>query len=129
MQRTRVLWVVLVVLGLALFLTGCDLVDDTVDAAWAKTAADAEFAGPTGTQFLVTLPAGGSFHSVWGTSVYTDDSSIGTAAVHDGRITFADGGTVTIQILDGQAAYIGSTQNGVTTEDYGVWDRSFQFVP
>jgi hypothetical protein len=79
-------------------------------------------------RFTFTLPAGGSDTGVWGTDVYTDDSSVGAAAVHAGLITFAVGGTVTIRILPGRSSYTASTANGVTSLDYGVWDGSFEFV-
>ena len=64
---------------------------------------------------------------MWGTNVYTDDSSVCTAAVHQGLIGLDDGGTVTIEILDGQAEYVGSQANGVTTRSYGSWGGSFSF--
>lgn len=87
-----------------------------------------EYRGNIGSEYTYTFPAGGSENGVWGTDIYTDDSDIGTAAVHAGLITFAAGGTVTIRILDGQDSYTGSTRNGVTTSDYGSWYGSFEFV-
>src|SRR5438094_8727666 len=48
--------------------------------------------GQNGQRFTFTLPANGSPASVWGTDLYTDDSSVGTAAVHSGLITPAQGG-------------------------------------
>ena len=73
-------------------------------------------------------PAGGTEYPIWGTGIYTDDSSIGTAAVHAGLINFAAGGTVTILILPGQESYIGLTQNGVTSLDWDAYVGSFEFV-
>lgn len=64
---------------------------------------------------------------VWGTDVYTDDSSVCAAAVHAGKITFADGGNVIIEIRAGQHTYTGSTRNGVTSQDYSDWPGSFIF--
>ena len=63
-----------------------------------------------------------------GVLIYTDDSSIGTAAVHAGIIDFETGGIVTIEIRPGQESYQGSTRNGVTTEDYGSYAGSYVFV-
>jgi hypothetical protein len=61
----------------------------------------------------------GTPNSVTGTDIYTDDSTICTAAVHSGLITFASGGTVTVEVRrPGITLYTGSTRNGVTTHNY-----------
>jgi hypothetical protein len=64
--------------------------------------------------------------SVWGSGVYTTDSSICKAAVHAGAIT-ASGGTVTVKKSAGCGSYSGSTANGVTTQSWGSFDSSFFF--
>ncbi len=64
--------------------------------------------------------------TVWGTGAYTDDSSICGAAVHAGAIG-ADGGTVTVVIGGRRASFDGSTANGITSQPYGPWNRSFTF--
>jgi hypothetical protein len=89
----------------------------------------ATFPGAPGTVFVLSCPPGGARSSVWGTDVYTDDSSICTAAVHAGVITFEAGGTFEMTILAGQTAYPGSERNGVTTSQWGSWDRSFAVAP
>jgi hypothetical protein len=66
--------------------------------------------------------------TVWGTDIYTDDSSVCTAAVHAGEITVEEGGTVTIEVVEGQDTYTGSERNGITTSDYGAWGGSFSIV-
>jgi len=63
--------------------------------------------------------------TVWGTDVYTDDSSVCTAAVHAGAITIEDGGEVTIEIRPGEDEYEGSEQNGIESSPYGPWGGSF----
>ena len=65
----------------------------------------------------------------WGDGIYTDDSSIGLAAVHEGLLQVGETGTVVIEIEPGQDRYSGSTMNGVTTLDYGQWSGSFKFLP
>ena len=85
-------------------------------------------AGSTGDRFTFVCPAYGSPDSVWGTGVYTDDSSACGAAALEGRITLAGGGTVTIDLRPGQSSYKGSTSNGVTANSYGAFDRSFALV-
>jgi len=72
-----------------------------------------------------TCPPGGdprTFDSrIYGTDVYTDDSPVCVAAVHAGLISFAAGGTVTVQVQrPGLAYYTGSTRNGVNSSN---WDN------
>ncbi len=98
-----------------------------VAADWARTAQ--EYRGRIGMRITYACPAGGSKgRGPWGTDIYTDDSSVCTAAVHAGLITFARGGRVTIEIVPGQSSYTGSTRNGVTTYGYGAWGGAFAFV-
>lgn len=99
--------------------------DDAMAITWGANAA--QWRGQNGQRIRVSCSGGGTFGSVWGTGVYTDDSSICTAAVHAGLITRAAGGTVTIAIRAGQASYTGSSRNGVTSGDYGSWNGSFVF--
>jgi len=63
--------------------------------------------------------------AVWGTDVYTDDSSVCTSAVHAGLITLASGGSVTIEMRPGQTSYEGSTRNGIISSPYGSWGGSY----
>jgi hypothetical protein len=71
---------------------------------------------------------GGAGGSVWGTDVYTDDSSICEAAVHAGVIRRADGGVVHFERLGAQPSFQGSQRNGVSTLSYPTWPGSFRFV-
>jgi hypothetical protein len=85
------------------------------------------YATQIGSRYSYVCPPGGSASAVWGTDTYTDDSSVCTAAVHRGLITFAKGGTVTIQMAPGLSSYKGTTRNGVTTANWGAWEASFIF--
>ena len=93
--------------------------------AWETTAQG--LTGDAGTTFTFVCPAGGSLHAVWGSDIYTADSSICTAAVHAGLITVERGGTVTIELSPGRQVYGTSQRNGVTTNVYGGFGRSFVF--
>jgi hypothetical protein len=77
--------------------------------------------------FVVTCPAdlAGDEATVWGTDIYTNDSSVCLAAAHAGVITLADGGTVQVTMLPGEESYTGTERNGVTSLDYGQWGDSF----
>ena len=97
----------------------------TGQASWETTAASLR--GKNGQQFTYVCPAGGTPTRLWGTDVYTDDSSICTAAVHSGRIIPLTGGTVTIEIKPGQPSYMGTGRNGILSESYGAWTGSFIF--
>ncbi|XP_066301432.1 uncharacterized protein [Branchiostoma lanceolatum] len=81
-----------------------------------------------GDTYTVTCPSGCASNgkTVWGTDVYTDDSSICRAAIHAGRISDS-GGDVTVYKLPGEGSYAGTTQNGVQTAPYGAWGGSFAF--
>lgn len=65
--------------------------------------------------------------AVWGTDVYTDDSAICQAARHAGVIA-GSGGLVRLQSVPAPKGYAGSQRNGVTSQDYGEWERAFGFA-
>jgi hypothetical protein len=81
--------------------------------------------GSEGSSWLMTCPAGCEQKNVWGTDIYTDDSTLCTAAIHAGAIEAAKGGTVLVTWTPGQPTYVASSRNGITTSDYGAWGRSF----
>jgi hypothetical protein len=93
---------------------------------WAAEAG--QHRGSDGEEFEYECPAGGTPNTVWGTDIYTDDSSVCTAAVHVGVITVEEGGDVTIEIRPGEDTYEGSERNGITTLDYPAWGGSFEIV-
>jgi len=95
-------------------------------SGWNKTAFGLR--GHNGSRYAFSCPAHGTAYRVWGTTVYTDDSSVCTAAVHAGRITLARGGRVVIKIRAGRSSYKGSTRHGITSRSWGVWHGSFVFV-
>jgi hypothetical protein len=64
--------------------------------------------------------------AVWGTDVYTDDSTLCLAALHAGVIG-AEGGTVTVRRSEGRQLYIGSSRNGVASHDFGRYGTSVVF--
>ena len=120
----KLMHISLAALVVILFATA-SLAQQTIN--WS-TQADS-LRGRNGQQFTFTCSAGGPISSrLWGTNIYTDDSSICTAAVHAGYIELASGGTVTIEIRPGQPSYQGVTRNGVTSRAYGSWSGSFVFV-
>lgn len=94
---------------------------------WVSSAS--ALRGKNGQRFAYSCPGGaGSPGTVWGSDVYTDDSSVCGAAVHAGLITLAGGGVVSFEIRPGASAYKGSSRNGVNSRDYGSWQGSFVFA-
>ena len=98
-----------------------------VAEAWAADAR--EHRGKVGQDFQYACPPSGIPGAIWGTEIYTDDSSVCTAAVHDGMIDLDTGGTVTIEIQPGWPSYEASDQNGISSTAYPAWDGSFVFLP
>ncbi|MEH2407754.1 LCCL domain-containing protein [Nostoc sp.] len=97
-----------------------------IQLGWNGTASNLR--GQLNQDFIFICPPNGYIYNVWGTDVYTDDSSICNAAVHAGLITTRNGGQVTIRIRPGAGSYNGTTRNGVNSLNYGSWGGSFIFV-
>lgn len=102
------------------------LTPSPLDAAWAASPIGGGHA--VGTILDYECPPGGTSTTIWGTDIYTDDSSVCTAAVHAGLITLVAGGSVTIQIGPGQAEYVGSSRNGIVSSSWPAWPSSYVFV-
>lgn len=63
--------------------------------------------------------------AVWGTIVYTNDSSLPAAAVHAGLLKEGETGRVKVTMLPGRESYESSNRNGVTSLKYAQWHGSF----
>lgn len=94
--------------------------------SWPATAQS--HADRIGERLTYQCPPDGVSWFIYGTDVYTSDSSVCTAAVHMGLITFAQGGVVTIEMRPGQDSYVGSNRNDVHSAQYGHWEASYVFV-
>lgn len=76
--------------------------------------------------FITGSSSGGG---VWGSGIYTIDSSLSVAAVHAGRLTAGQQGTVYLKLVTSLPNYTASTANGVTTSSYGPYgSAAYQFV-
>jgi hypothetical protein len=76
-------------------------------------------------KMTITGNVGGT---IWGTNIYTNDSYIPKAAVHAGVVTAGQTKEVYIKIVEGLNDYPATTQNGVTSDAWGAWGLSYQFV-
>lgn len=64
--------------------------------------------------------------SVWGDGVYTDDSTLGAAAVHAGLLKPGETGILRVTSMPGRPRYEGSTRNGVRSQSFAHWDGSYR---
>lgn len=97
--------------------------EDQIPVLWSTSAT--MVSGETGKTYKFKCPSNGKEGTVWGTDIYTLDSSICNAAVHAGKLASESGGSVTIELRPGESSYKGSTRNGIKTNDYGQYGRSF----
>jgi hypothetical protein len=65
--------------------------------------------------------------AVWGTDIYTYDSSVCLAAIHAGVLRAQQAASVTFTMGPGDASFRGSDSNGVTSAPYTGYDSSFTF--
>ncbi|MEP6788823.1 MAG: LCCL domain-containing protein [Acidobacteriota bacterium] len=97
--------------------------DEIIPISW--TTAAATFKTDSGLTYKFQCPENGTPGAVWGSDVYTADSSICTAAVHAGIIALDRGGVVTVEFRPGRAAYGSTVRNGITSSNYGEYPHSF----
>lgn len=99
--------------------------DEVTPIAWNTSAA--AFKDDVGLTYSFECPPKGSPIAIWGSDIYTADSSVCTAAVHAGLITLENGGVVTIEIRPGRQIYGSTERNGITSNTFGDYPKSFVF--
>jgi hypothetical protein len=63
---------------------------------------------------------------LWGTDVYTSDSSLGRACVHAGIMAAGESDIVKVTMVKPPAVFSGSTRNGVTSSPWTTrWSGAF----
>ena len=75
------------------------------------------FRGRIGESFLFSV-VGSSAGPLWGTDVYTTDSSPAKAAVHAGLLRIGESGTVRVTIVERLPNYAGTTRHGITSSPW-----------
>ncbi len=75
--------------------------------------------------FRVTGDTGGS---IWGTDIYTGDSSLAVASVHAGLVNVGDTTVIKVVVEQPLAKYQGSTRNGVTSHDFGQYGTAYRLA-
>ena len=64
--------------------------------------------------------------SVWGTDVYTTDSTLATVVVHAGLLQPGQTGIVKVSIVPSPNLFVGSTRNGVASSGYQQYPAAYQ---
>ena len=65
--------------------------------------------------------------TVWGDSIYSDDSNIAKAAVLEGKCNLGEEKLVVIKIIEGKSSYGSCSKNGISTSSWGNWEGSYIF--
>lgn len=63
---------------------------------------------------------------LWGTDVYTGDSSLAAACVHMGLLKPGESGIVRVEACTPLAQYAGSARNGVTSHEFGRYGSAYR---
>jgi hypothetical protein len=79
----------------------------------------------------ITLPVVGVIStSVWGSDIYTDNSSVAAAAVHSGLVQVGEFGWVKVVLMPPQPRFDGSPRNGINSRSIETWEgNSFRLDP
>jgi hypothetical protein len=83
--------------------------------------------GQIGKTFAFTV-TGAVNGSVWGTDIYTSDSTLAAAAVHAGVLQPGQTGVVRVTVIAPLPAFQGSARNGVTSMPYGPFPGAYRVV-
>ena len=75
--------------------------------------------------FRVTGDAAGQ---VWGTEVYTGDSTLAAAAVHAGLVKLGETAVVRVTVEQPLTQYQGSDRNGVTSREFGHYGTAYRLA-
>jgi hypothetical protein len=63
---------------------------------------------------------------LWGTDIYTRDSTLGAAAVHAGLLKAGETAVLRVTVVPPPQSYPGSVRNGVTSADYGTFPHAWK---
>lgn len=89
------------------------------------------YQGQIGKTFYFRLtgpPQGRGQGGVWGSDIYTFDSTLSTAAVHAGVLKAGETKVVGVTMLGPQDSFASSSRNGVVTGNWGQYPSAYKFV-
>lgn len=75
--------------------------------------------------YKVTGAGGGS---IYGTDVYTLDSSLAAAAVHAGVVKMGATGVVRVKIVESPESFVSSTRNGISSYAWGRYSAAYKIL-
>jgi hypothetical protein len=64
--------------------------------------------------------------AVYGSGVYTTDSTLALAAVHAGVLKAGESGVVKVTVLGPATSLVGTTRNGVTSQPFGFYPATYR---
>lgn len=114
-------------LFIAVALTGCGKAKGGKSAPCPSSFLDFKDAA-SGDPKTCTCAANATAGAVYGSDIYTQDSSLCAAAIHVGAIQAAAGGEVTVKSAPGCPSYLGLEKNGVMSSGWAKYPGSFFFV-
>jgi hypothetical protein len=82
---------------------------------------------PPGTTYYFRV-TGEATGSLWGTDIYTGDSTIATAAVHAGLVKVGETVVVKVTVEQPLPQYQGSIRNGVTSREFGRYGTAYRLA-
>lgn len=85
-------------------------------------------ADQVGKTFTYKIKGNAAAGTLWGTDTYTLDSALAAAVVHAGVVKDGKEGVVRIKIIPSPASFTGSTRNGVTSNNYGVYPAAYKIL-
>jgi len=80
---------------------------------------------PVGVTFYFRV-SGAAQGSLWGTDIYTGDSTLAVAAVHAGLVKVDETAIVKVTVVAPLQKYQGSARNGVTSHDFGRYGTAYR---
>lgn len=81
-----------------------------------------------GQTFHFTVTGAATGGGLWGTDVYTLDSSLAMAVVHAGVLKNGQTGVVKVKIIASPPLFRGSMRHGVSSGDFGAFQGAFQIL-
>ena len=72
------------------------------------------------------MSPGNAGGSIYGSDLYTTDSTLATAAVHAGLLRAGETGVIKVTIEAGAGAYNSTARNGVTSNSWGSYHASYK---
>ena len=114
----------------ALVPTPTAIAKPPISIDWRTSPLDLDLRGMNGARYRFLCPPGKPLESLLtGDGLFTDASSICSAAAQAGVIQAKGGGLVTIEIRPGRDHYMGATRNFVRSNSYAArWEGSFVII-